>query len=472
MSHDITQRCAAYIRVSSNEQALRGFSPAAQEDTLNRYAAEHNLRIVEWYRDLGVSGTKLIKNRPALQQMIKDAEEGLFDRIIFIKLDRYFRSPAEYYECQKRLDAKNVTWTATEEKYDLVSASGKYWVNQKLAMAEYEANLAGERVDLVNEYKVKTGQPLTGPQSLGLAYTSEKGENGIKKVVKDTKTQDAVMDYINLFITHKSKRHAQHLVNAKYGTNYGYATLAKLLTDTKIYGHYRGNDNYCEPYIDKATYDNIQEIIKNNIRVPKTKRVYLFTGLIFCPMCKTRLAASFTGSQKIYKNSGKSYEYQREYYAYRCNLHTRDKLCKFKPRVSEKTLEKKLLAEFEQYVTSYIDNVRIEEVKTKEPSDLKDKIAQLKGEMTRLNNMYQKNRITEEQYDKDYDDLKVQLNALESHLEPVVERDLTKYEELLKSDWKDIYAALTKENKRAFWHKFIKEIVVDEKGKFKDIIFF
>ena len=30
------------------------------------------------------------------------------------------------------------------------------------------------------------------------------------------------------------------------------------------------------------------------------------------------------------------------------------------------------------------------------------------------------------------------------------------YTDLLKSGWRDIYAALTKENKRAFWKKYIK----------------
>ena len=126
LNQEFIQRVACYVRVSHQEQKLRGLSPEAQRDALRRYAETNNLKIVEWYEDLGVSGRKLIKNRPALQQMIHDAEEGKFDRIIFIKLDRYFRSVAEYYECQKRLDAKNIKWTATEEKFDLTTASGRY----------------------------------------------------------------------------------------------------------------------------------------------------------------------------------------------------------------------------------------------------------------------------------------------------------------------------------------------------------
>ena len=149
-------RIACYIRVSTEEQKLHGISLDAQREKLNEYAEKHDLKIVEWYEDEGISGRKLIKNRPALQRMIKDAQAGKFDRIIFIKLDRFFRSVAEYHECMKLIDP--VIWTATEEKYDLSTANGRAFVNMKITIAELEADQTGERIKLVNEYKVKMVQ--------------------------------------------------------------------------------------------------------------------------------------------------------------------------------------------------------------------------------------------------------------------------------------------------------------------------
>ena len=131
-------RVAAYIRVSTQEQKLHGLSLEAQKMKLTEYADKHELNIVAWYMDEGVSGRKLIKNRPALQDMIKDAEAKKFDRILFIKLDRFFRSVAEYHECMKRISP--VTWTATEEDYDLTTANGRMLVNMKLTIAELEAD--------------------------------------------------------------------------------------------------------------------------------------------------------------------------------------------------------------------------------------------------------------------------------------------------------------------------------------------
>ena len=96
------------------------------------------------------SGKTLAMTNAALELI----EKGKFERIIFVKIDRYFRSVAEYWECQKILETNNVTWTATEEKYDLSTANGRAFVNMKLTIAELEADQTSERIKLVNEYKV------------------------------------------------------------------------------------------------------------------------------------------------------------------------------------------------------------------------------------------------------------------------------------------------------------------------------
>ena len=202
-------KVACYIRVSTQEQKLHGISLDAQRDKLKEYAEKHGLKIVGWYEDEGISGRKLIKNRPALQTMLNDAQAGKFDRIIFIKLDRFFRSVAEYHECMKKIDP--VLWTATEETYDLTTANGRAFVNMKLTIAELEADQTGERIDLVNEYKVKTGQALSGGHNQGYAYTV-KNIDGFKRVVKDPNTAHIVEDFINHFLTYHNKHIYMNIV--------------------------------------------------------------------------------------------------------------------------------------------------------------------------------------------------------------------------------------------------------------------
>ena len=451
-------RVVCYIRVSTQEQKLHGLSLDAQRDTLTRYAQQHGLKIVGWYEDEGVSGRKLIKRRPALQRMLNDAQAGKFDRIIFIKLDRYFRSVGEYYECQKILESHKVLWTATEEKYDLTTASGRYWVTQKLAMAEYEADNTGERIRLVNEYKVRTGQALTGAQSQGIAFTVEKDAEGIKRVVKDKKYEAFVMDGINHFLTYQNKQQAFNYTTEKHNVKTYYNSFTKLLNDTKLYGHYRGNDNYCEPYIDKATFDQIQLILSKNIKATPSKNTYLFTGLLLCPVCGCKLTSTFNGAKK-------------PVISYRCNMYSVQKLCTFKHRPNENKIEKLLLENLNEYMTAYIEYSKIEDKRIQD-THASDKITEIKAEMERTTKAYRKGRITETDYDKEYEELEAKLKELEKHLEPILERDLTVYEELLKSDWQELYNALTKENKRAFWRKYIKEIQFNENGTVKRVIFF
>lgn len=464
------ERIACYIRVSTQEQKLHGLSLDAQRDTLKRYADTHGLKIIEWYEDEGISGRKIIRRRPALQRMLNDAQNGKFDRIIFIKLDRYFRSVAEYHECQKKLEANNVLWTATEEKYDLTTASGRFWVTQKLAMAEYEADNTGERIRLVNEYKVRTGQALAGPQSQGIAYTVKKDSEGVKRVVPDPETKELCMDYINHFLVHQNKKAAMVYVNKKYNTSYQYNTFTNMLNDTKLYGHYRGNDFYCEPYIDKDTYDQIQTILDKNIKHPKSNRVYIFSGLLRCPCCNAKLSGNFTIKKPRLRVDGVTYVNFNELRSYRCNNSRKNNTCSFSKSTGENRIEKFLLTYMDQYITDYIAEAKIEDDKPKN-TNVTDQIKKVKSEMTRLNNMYRKERISEAEYDREYDELNSRLKELESHLEPQIERDLTIYEDLLKTGWRTLYEALTPENKRAFWRKYIKEISINEKGQLKPIFF-
>lgn len=449
------EKVACYIRVSSQEQKLHGISLEAQTDKLIVYAEKHNLKIVEWYKDEGVSGRKLIRQRPELQRMLNDAQEGKFDRILFIKLDRFFRSVAEYHECMKKIDP--VIWTATEEKYDLSTANGRAFVNMKLTIAELEADQTGERIKIVNDYKVKNGQAITGHSALTFAFTTAT-IGGVKKVVKNKDNEAMVLDYINHFLTYHNKTQAYLYVRDKYPTKHTYTAFSNLLRDTHLYGHYRGNDNYNEPYITKAQYDKIHELLSKNIKHTASGNVYLFTGLIKCPECGRILA-----SRNLPYNNHPLNVF------YRCHNRIREKTCNFYKEVRETSVEEALLASFNDFVTQHIQVLKVDD-KTEKIADTGRKITELKGELTRLNKMYQKNRITERQYDSNYDSITAKIKELENSASSEG-RDLTPYYDLLSSDWVNIYHALNRENKRAFWRKYIREIHVDHIGNFTEVIF-
>ena len=87
--------------------------------------------------------------------------------------------------------------------------------------------------------------------------------------------------------------------------------------------------------------------------------------------------------------------------------------------------------------------------------------------------MFRKGRIEEEEYDTEYYKLEKQLKKMDI-VEAPPKRDLDAIKGILETDYRGIYAKLTKENKKAFWRSFIKEFAIDEHKKIipESIIFF
>lgn len=453
------ERVAAYIRVSTQEQKLHGISLDAQIEKLNDYAEKHNMKIVEFYKDEGISGRKLIKNRPELQRMIQDAEAGKFERIIFIKLDRFFRSVAEYHECMKRLSKRGVIWTATEEKYDLSTPSGDAFVNMKLTMAQFEADQAGERIRMVNEYKIKSGQPLYGTQSLPFCYQVEHPEEGERHKYIGKRDEEIMRDLIAHVLKNHSVRAAMHYINQKHNRTYGYNSVMNALKNEMICGHYKGNPNYCEPYITREEFDMVQNIISRNPRTASTEYSYIFTGLIKCPCCGRRLNGTQSKKHKILKRTNEKGFYI--YYGYRCHYANVQKDCDFRTIAYENRLERALLDKIEDIVANKKANVI--NIRNEAQRVSRYDINALQQELDRLNYSWQKGRIkTAEEYDKRYDELMEQIEA--AHAEQSAMHDAPDYEriqDMLSGDWKAIYRALDNEHKRAFWRSFIEEIQIE-----------
>lgn len=454
---------AAYIRVSTTEQKLHGLSLDAQKMKLKEYAKKHDMKIVAWYMDEGVSGRKLIRNRPELQRLIHDAQKGEFERIIFIKLDRFFRSVAEYHECMKQIAP--VVWSTTEEDYDLTTANGRMLVNMKLTIAEMEADQTGERIKIVNEYKAATGQPLSGSQPFGWMIAKDE-TTGRKKVVKDPDEAPILEEALQHFETYQSKRKTVSFIYSKYHISLSINTLGDLIKNTMLYGFYRENPNYCDAYVDKERYDKLNEILKRNCKENTAEnRVYYFTGLIKCPHCNRLLKG------QIYKNKRKVGG-EIVYYPYKqycCPNNRQMKFCDFKKRLYESTVEKLLLNNIEQYVEDA--KIRATEItESGEQKILKYNIDEINKEIERLNYSWRKGRIkTIEQYDKEYDELIEQLELAQSEQAEISTVDFEKIHAVLHSGWKEIYNALDDEHKRAFWRGIISSIEIEWTDEVKRI---
>ena len=455
-------RIAKYVRCSSDEQKKNGYTIGDQLDLIEEFASEHELASVGEYVDEGISATLEISKRKDLARLIEDAKSGKFDIVVFKCIDRFFRNVGEYYECQKQLRAAGVTWISIEESdLDPDDDDAAFKINIYLTMAEYEARKTSKRIKFNNKMRIKNKQVVVGAQSFLFPWTVA-GEKRQRHLIKNKEKEEMTLDILDFFEKHQSKAATLGYINIKYGMKMVMNSLTQLLTDTLLYGEYKGVQDYVEPYISKERFDRIQDILKRNARYSNTHdRVFLFSGLIKCPGCGNNLSGNYG------KQDGKY-----ETYSYRCNAHRVRKICAFNKSISERKIENQLLDNLEVYITNEIAKVEtIEEIQPKNNNAIKAK--KLKAEMERLNMMFRKGRIEEAEYDEEYYKLEKSLKGIEV-AEPTQKRNLDSIKGILETDYRGIYEQLTKENKKAFWRSFIREFAIDENKKIvpESIIFF
>ena len=84
-------RVAIYARVSSEDQAERG-TIENQIEFAAKYCDLHQLEIIDWYKDDGVTGTIPLEQRPEGRRLLEDAQAGRFELLLMYRLDRLGRS--------------------------------------------------------------------------------------------------------------------------------------------------------------------------------------------------------------------------------------------------------------------------------------------------------------------------------------------------------------------------------------------
>lgn len=453
-------RIAKYGRCSSDEQKKNGYTISDQLSLMDDFCKDYQLVSVGEYVDEGVSATLEIDKRKALAQLIKDAKAGKFDVVIFKCIDRFFRSVEEYYACQKQLRQAGVTWLSIEEPdLDPENDDAAFKINIYLTMAEYEAKKTSKRIKFNNKMRIKNKQVVTGSFLFPWKIVGEKKN---RHLIKSEEHEEMTMDILEYYEKHQSKGATLGYLNIKYGLRMNIEALNRLLTDTLLYGEYKGVADYVAPYITKERFERIQDIMRRNTRIPSSpNKTFLFSGMIKCPCCGNNLSGN-------YQNNG-----GYDIFSYRCNAHRIMKVCPFNKSTSERKIEKQLLDNLEQYITNEV--IRVEAIAEEQPKNTngEEKARKLRAEMERLNMMFRKGRIEEAEYDKEYFALDKKLKSIDVE-EKQPEKDLDALKGLLETDYRGLYSQLTKENKKAFWRRIIKEFVIDENKMIvpESIIFF
>ena len=98
-------RAALYARYSSDNQRYESIT--AQLRCSKEYCAQKHYDVVKIYTDEAISGTS-VAGRTGFQQMILESGDGIFDVVIFHKIDRNARNEIDYYTNIDRLKKNGV----------------------------------------------------------------------------------------------------------------------------------------------------------------------------------------------------------------------------------------------------------------------------------------------------------------------------------------------------------------------------
>lgn len=456
-------RAAIYIRVSTAEQQIHGKSLQAQREFLEKYAEEHDMVVAGIYADEGKTARKELKKRKAIHSLLNAVKRQEIDIILFWKMDRWFRSVSDFYKVQDVLDEYKVKWVAVAEpNMNMGTRDGRLNLNIVLSIGQNEVDTTSERIKFTNESIVNSGRAIFGDSSMPYGYKLG-CIDGEKRVIKDDTKEEMVSEFFEHYLIRQNKSDTIKHMQEVFGIVFTRAILNTMLSSEFYIGKYRDNENYCPAYLTREKWNKIQEISKRNIRAKKSDRVYIFAGLLKCPTCGRNLSG--WGVSRIYDNGVcKSYSY------YRCNKHSVDHMCVFKQKISQSKIETYLL----DNLTGEYNDFKIRSAQAYELNKKKNygrTAEKVKREMNNLNVMFQKERITFEYYDKEYMRLENELKEIKN---VVVEepKNFKHIENVLESNFVEMYNGLNMENRQAFWHNLIKEIVVDENGKIVRVDFF
>jgi len=142
-------RCAIYCRKSSEEGLGQSFNSLdAQRQACVSYI--HSQRHQGWivlddhYDDGGYSGGTL--QRPSLRRLIRDIEAGEIEAVICYRIDRLSRSLRDFTRLIDVFEDKGTSLVSITENFNTATSMGRLNLHMILTFAEYERELAGERI--------------------------------------------------------------------------------------------------------------------------------------------------------------------------------------------------------------------------------------------------------------------------------------------------------------------------------------
>lgn len=441
---------AGYVRVSTEEQSLKGLSIESQTADIIQYCKQHKYHLTKIYVDRGITARKDLYKRESFMEMMQDVQMHKINHIVILRLDRFFRNVYDYHRMMNEyLIPNGCEWSAIKEDYDTTTTNGRLMINLRLSIAEQECDQDSDRIKDIFANRIKEGYVCTGKTPLGYKIQEHR--------LVPNEDAEIVKDIFDTFLRVNSIRLTMLEINARHQRNFIFDTIRRTLRKPIYIGSHRGNDNYCQPIVDKKTFYAVQENISRNIYTrSQDRKTYIFSGLLICGMCNHALVGS---SPNTYKKGQTPYKY------YKCTQAYQNRTCENRHNTNERKIEQQMLERLKDEIALTVINIQDEQKNAKKQKSNRETIEK---KISRLTDLYISEMITLDEY-------KTKKSELESQIiddsPQVPKRDISLLLELLKTDIPKMYNNFNAQEKQCFWRSIVKKITV-EGNSVKGVAFF
>ena len=291
-------RCAIYTRKSSEEGLEQDFNSLhAQREACEAYIASQKhegwIALPTCYDDGGFSGGTM--ERPAVQRLLQDIENGGIDVIVVYKVDRLTRALTDFARIVEIFDRREVSFVSVTQQFNTTTSMGRLTLNVLLSFAQFEREVTGERIRDKIAASKKKGMWMGGNPPLGYDVRD-------RKLVANEAEAETVRHIFRLYGRLKSVRELRHRLETE-----GIVSKRRIMRDGSVTGgrpinrgalyHLLRNRIYLgeivhrdksypgEHYaiVERGPWDRVQAILADNINGERRGTISqpsLLTGLL------------------------------------------------------------------------------------------------------------------------------------------------------------------------------------------------
>lgn len=420
-------KVALYVRVSTTSQLEEGYSIEEQKAKLESYCDIKDWHVYKVYTDGGFSGSTT--ERPALEQLIKDAQSKLFDTVLVYKLDRLSRSQKDtLYLIEDIFLKNNIEFVSLLENFDTSTPFGRAVIGLLSVFAQLEREQIKERMQLGKLGRAKSGKSMMWAKtSYGYNYNKDTGTMTVNEY-----EALAVKEIYASYLAGMSITKLRDKINEEYPKQpaWSYRTIRGILANPVYCGlnQYKGQtfQGTHKPIISLADFEQTQRELAKRQQTAKElsnprpfQAKYMLSGLAQCGYCHAPLKV-ILGQKRKDGSRFKRYEcYQRHPRKTRgVTVYNDNKKCD-SGHYDMELLEHYVLTRIAQLQN---DPDKIQELFSDDTSPAVDKqaiqkqIDSLTLKLSKLNDLYLDDRITLDELRAKSSDFIKQRSALEDEI--------------------------------------------------------